>query len=133
MKIRSKAHEAWEQAQRKTTESQERQQLKEDEANEEWLTETFDGATIEQFGAQGIDIHFSRQGYRRYLHIRGDCPRCGERAWSVSIDTWVTLGEMLNGKFRTDYRLHRCKRPATECADPVDTLRDVLLEILELE
>ncbi len=99
----------------------------------EWLHENFDGATPEDFSAQNIRIKFTMSHFRRKLHIRGECPRCYKEVWSMGIVCWAELGEMLNGDFRTDFHLHRCSLAATSASDPADTLRDALIEFLDIE
>ncbi len=132
MNIRQKAQAAWGQAQQEEKEAQERHARRNEERSIEWLHENFDGATLEDFSAQNIRIKFTMPHFRRKLHIRGECPRCYKEVWSMGIECWAELGEMLNGDFRTCAPLHKCVI-ADSGPDAADTLRDALIEFLDIE
>ena len=132
MNIRQKARATWGQAQQEEKEAQEKRVQREAELSALWIAEWFDGATLEDFAAQNIEVMFSVNTGRRRLHIKGECPNCHEQAWSSAILTWRGLGEMLCGDFRRDFHLHRCKAMMTT-PDQADTLRDALIEFLDIE
>ena len=132
MNIRQKAQTTWGQAQQEAKEAQEIRAQREAELSARWLAEQFDGATLEDFAAQNIEVKFSVDTGRRGVHIKGECPNCHEHAWSSAILTWRGLGEILYGNFRRDFHLHRCKTVMTT-SDSADTLRDALIEFLDIE
>ena len=132
MNVKQKAQTTWGQAQQEAKEAQEKRAQREAELSARWLAEQFDGATLKDFAAQNIEVKFSIDTGRRRIHIKGECPNCHEHAWSSAILTWRGLGEMLYGDFRRDFHLHRC-RAVTITSDSADTLRDALIEFLDIE